>query len=230
MYHVLFIDDDKNILKINKTYFEEHEYEVSVADKTADALQMVRDNSYDCIVLDIILSESEDGYELCKQIQQETDAPIVFLSSLTEKDFIYRGFNVGGEDYMTKPYDLKELMMRVESRIMRYRGTIKKDTVISLPPLKINLVNRNATVNGKPLTLTAIEYNILALLCSKPGEPFSPGDIYTEVWKLPDINAVHTVHSHIGRLRAKLDALSPDHHLIQTEWGKGYVLVKQSEE
>lgn len=230
MYHILFVDDDRNILRVNKTYFEEHDYNVSIADNIEDAVLMVKEHDFDCIVLDIILSKADDGYELCRRIQQENNVPVIFLSSLTEKEFVYRGFKVGGEDYMTKPYDLHELMLRVESRISRYRGTSINDNVISLPPLKLNLVSRNATVNGEPLSLTAIEYSILALLCSKPGIPFSPGEIYTSVWKLPDINAVHTVHSHIGRLRAKLDALSPEHHLIQTEWGKGYVLVKYSDE
>ena len=227
MYRVLFVDDDPNILQINRTYFEAREFQVSTADCINAAEELVRSQEFDCIVLDVILPTGETGYNLCKFIRETTPAPILFLSGLTEKEFIYRGFNVGAEDYITKPYDLQELFMRVSARISRYRGTPGQDHILSQPPLQINLTSRRATWNGEPVPLTAVEFDIMALLAAHPGEPISPNEIYNQVWKLPDINSVNTVHSHISRLRVKLDRLSPEHRLIQTEWGRGYVFVPQ---
>ena len=224
MYHVLFVDDDEKVLQINETYFKTHGYKVSVADSGKSALEQVKNNDFDCIILDIILP-NEDGYAICKEIREQTQAPIIFVSSLTEKDFIYKGFSVGGEDYMTKPYDLKELFVRTEAHIARYRGISKRENVISVEPVHLNLTTHKVMVNGKELTLTSVEFKILALLCQHPGKPFSPAEIYKEVWEMPDINAIHTVHSHIGRMRKKLDSIYNDHQLIQTQWGKGYVFI-----
>ena len=225
LYHVLFIDDDENILQINKMYFEYRGYKVSTATTAKKAKELVNTYDFDCIVLDIILTTLDDGYKLGKELKTVTTAPIVFLSSLTEQDFIYRGFTVGGEDYLTKPYDVKELVMRVDAHIRRYRGNAHHEEVISAPPLHINLTSHTVTLNGENVALTSVEFKILVLLCESPGKPFSPAEIYSEVWKMPDINATHTVHSHIGRMRKKLDSVYPEHQLIQTEWGKGYVFV-----
>ena len=226
VYHVLFVDDDENVLKINETYFKSHGYQVTVANSGKLALEAVKKTEFDCIILDIILP-NEDGYVICKEIRNLTHTPIIFVSSLAEKDFIYKGFNVGGEDYMTKPYDLKELFVRTEAHIARYRGTSKRENILTVPPIKMNLTNRKVSINDVEISLTSVEFKILLLLCQHPGKPFTPNEIYNEVWEMPDINAIHTVHSHIGRMRKKLDSIYKDHQLIQTQWGKGYILIPE---
>ena len=226
MYHVLFVDDDENVLKINETYFKSHGYQVTVANSGKLALDAVKNTEFDCIILDIILP-NEDGYVICKEIRNLTHTPIIFVSSLAEKDFIYKGFNVGGDDYMAKPYDLKELFVRTEAHIARYRGITKRENILTVPPIKMNLTNRKVSINDIEISLTGVEFKILLLLCQHPGKPFTPNEIYNEVWEMPDINAIHTVHSHIGRMLKKLDSIYKDHQLIQTQCGKGYILIPE---
>ena len=225
MYRLLFVDDDSNIVKVNKLFFEPYGYIVDTALDMHSAMDLVNQNVYDCIVLDIVLPTSQNGYKLCKYIREKVDTPIIFLTSLTEKDFLYQGFSVGGDDYMTKPYDFKELKLRIDAHISRYRHNVKSEEILTFPPLTINLTHRQVLFNDESLNLTGVEFDILSLLCSNPGQPFMPDEIYQKVWNLPDLNSTHTVQTHIARLRRKLDKFSPNHHLIQTQWGKGYFFV-----
>ena len=225
MKRLLFVDDDPNILKINKLYFEPYGYTVDTALDVPNALERLSNFTYDCIILDVVLKPGENGYRLCTEIRKTSNAPIIFLTSLTEQDFLYQGFSVGGDDYMTKPYDPKELKIRIEARINRYRNTSQDENTLSFPPLHINLSTRQITLNEEVINLTGVEFDILILLASNPGKLYMPDVIYKEVWKMPDLNATHTVQTHIARLRRKLDKLSPDHHFIQTQWGKGYLFV-----
>ena len=225
MQRILFVDDDINILNINKIYFERYGYTVDTSYSANHTLDLIHKNIYDCIILDIILSTNENGYQLCKDIRNITDTPIIFLTSLTEQDFLYQGFNVGADDYMTKPYDLQELKLRIKARISTYRHIPCTEEILTFPPLSINLTCRQVLYNKDIISLTSVEFDILTFLCSNTGQPFMPDAIYKEVWKMPDLNSTHTVQTHIARLRRKLDKYSPNHHLIQTLWGKGYIFV-----
>ena len=230
MNQILFIDDDPNILRINKDYFTPRGYEVYTALDADSALGLVTYHDFDCIILDVILPTKEDGYALCRKLREQMDTPILFLTSLTKQDFLYQGFNCGGDDFMTKPYDLKELQLRIDAQIRRYRSVARHADVISFPPLSVDLTSRLATVNGEELNLTGGEFDILALLVSHPNQVFSPESIYTSVWKMPGIAATHTIQVHVSHLRRKIEDACPDHKFIQTSWGKGYLFVPPAAE
>ena len=117
---------------------------------------------------------------------------MLFLTGLTEQDFLYRGLEAGGADYMTKPYDLQELQLRVEARIRQNRSAGQSKR-LHFPPLTLDLEERQVLIHQTAVPLTSKEFDILALLCGAPEQAFSAEKIYRQVWKLPDLDATHTV-------------------------------------
>ncbi len=222
---VLFVDDDKNLLTINSAYFQRHGYETAVATDRVSALSILDHKTVDCIVLDILLSSGEEGFDLCEELKTRTDTPVLFLTCLTGQEYLYRGFAVGGDDYLTKPYDLKELLLRVEARLRRGRNHDLNANILHFPPMTIDTASRQVTINGRLVSLTGNEFDILLLLATSDREPFSPERIYQQVWKMAYLDSVQTVRVCMARLRQKLDTACPEHRFIQTAWGKGYLFV-----
>lgn len=224
MDYLLFVDDDTAFLQINKTYFERLGYVVFTAVNRKEMESCLQSQPVDCIILDIMFPEKgSGGYDLCRLIRQTQTSPIIFLTSLTEKDFMYKGFDLGADDYMTKPYELKELALRIRARINRNRGIPLRRELLSYPPLTIDAGARKAILLDKQLALTAHEFDILLLLARSPQTVFSMEAIYREIWKMPDLNSAQTVRVHLARMRHKLEEVYPEHHFIQLVWGKGFM-------
>ncbi|MDD3253623.1 MAG: response regulator transcription factor [Lachnospiraceae bacterium] len=231
MDYLLFVDDDASFLRINRTYFEKRGYTVFTAVNRAELEHVLHSQPVDCIILDIMIpGEGNDGYSLCRLVKQTSAAPVIFLSSLTEKDFIYRGFNLGAEDYITKPYDLKELELRIRARIAQQRGVQRHADTISYSPLAIDIGARKALVRGTPISLTAHEFDILLLLARSPRTVYSLESIYREIWKLPDLNNAQTVRVHLARMRHKLEQACPEYRFIHVVWGKGFLFEQKKKE
>ena len=220
MHHVLFVDDAPLILQTNQSYFTSRGYRVSAADNAADALELVQENEFDCIVMGVQLPNGEDGFQLCRKLRRKSSVPILFLTCHQERDFLYRSFASGGDDFLQKPYDLHELYLRVEARIRLYRGQPLRKDVLLFPPLRIDMTCRQVWLEEKLVRLTGAEFDILALLGSQPNCVLSPDEIYAEVWKRPSLDAAHIVQVHISHLRKKLGK-----NWIQTVWGKGYLFA-----
>lgn len=221
MHYLLFIDDDRNLLRINRTYFERRDYQVFTAENQPQAAALLKSQPIDCVILDILIPET-DGYLLCEWIKNEISAPVIFLTCLTEKDCMYRGFDLGADDYMTKPYELKELEFRIKARINQNKGVAGRKNILSFPPLSIDVAGRRASIGQNPLGLTAYEFDILLLLVRSPGKVFSQDAIYREVWKLPDLNNAQTVRVHLAHMRHKLEQACPEYQFIRLAWGKGF--------
>lgn len=229
MYRVLFVDDDEILLKVNRIYFEKHGYETYTAINWEQALSCASAHSFDCIVLDIILSNSDDGYHICECLREQTNAPIIFLTCLTEQDFLYRSFSAGGDDFMTKPYDLKELEMRVAARISQSCRLSTRGQILHFPPLSIDVADRRVSISGEPVEMTSNEFGILLFLASSPGQAFSLEEIYRNVWKMPGLDSTHTVQVHVARMRRKLEIACPGRKFITTAWGRGYLFSSAEE-
>lgn len=221
MSGVLFIDDDPAILRVNRVYFESRSYRVYTAESPEQAEQVLGEYQIDCIVLDILMP-GVDGWTLCREFKAKRGIPIIFLTSLTEQDCLYRGFELGADDYMTKPYELRELEMRVKARIRQHAGAAPAEP-LCFPPLVIDADGRRALVDDKAISLTAYEFDILLLLARSPGKVFSMEAIYREIWKLPDLGNAQTVRVHLARMRHKLEAASPNHRFLEVVWGKGFL-------
>lgn len=226
MPYLLLVDDDPNILSINRAYFESHSFYVTTCENAAQALAHAETFPVDCVVLDILMP-GIDGFALCKQFKTKITAPIIFLTSLTEKEFLYQGFSLGGDDFMTKPYDLRELEIRINARICQHTWGMLREEQLEFPPLVIDVGLRQARMNGKPIPLTAYEFDILLLLARSPGHVFPPEAIYREVWKLPDLSSAQTVKVHMARMRHKLEAACPGRTFIGTAWKQGYRFLSE---
>lgn len=218
MTTVLFIDDDMSFLRVNRIYFEKHGFRVFTAQGFTEAKEIWTSEAIDCIVLDVLMPET-DGWEICRHLQGAGMPPIIFLTSLTEQECVCRGFELGAADYLTKPYELRELELRVNAR-MKGAHSVQRER-LEFGALSIDISGRQALIAGKPLWLTAYEFDILLLLARRPEHVFSLEEIYREVWKLPDIGNVQTVRTHLSRVRGKLEDALPDCQFIGRRWGKG---------
>lgn len=219
MATVLFIDDDMSFLRVNRVYFEKHGFRVFAAQGFEEAKYIWTSEAIDCIVLDVLMPEI-DGWEVCRHLQGTGMPPIIFLTSLTDKECIYRGFELGAADYLTKPYELRELEMRINARIKEAYSVHRER--LEFGELCIDTSARQVMIAEKPLGLTAYEFDILLLLVRQPKRVFSLEEIYREVWKLPDLGNAQTVRTHLARMRAKLEDALPNYQYIGRCWGRGF--------
>lgn len=224
MPHLLLVDDDPNILKINRDYFESRGFHVTACDNAQQAIAHVQKFPVDCIILDIVMPGG-DGFELCRKFKAQLTAPIIFLTNFTEKEYLYQGFSFGGDDFLTKPCDLRELELRVNARISQKEIGKLQCPRLEFPPLLIDMGTCKVSINDTPVPLTAYEFDILLLLVRSPGHVFSPEAIYHEVWKLPDLDSTQTVKVHVARLRHKLETACPGQAFIGTVWKQGYHFI-----
>ena len=218
-HRILLVDDDPDILEVNRAYFTNEGYEVSVAMSIAQTLEKVMVNSYDCIVLDIMLPDGS-AYDLPDKLRIYSKAPIIFLSARDQLEDKITGFRVGGDDYMTKPYSLQELSVRVSAHIRR--NMTSEGLLMEFPPLSINMKSREVVLNGHTLHLTNREFDILRLLAETPNVIVPFTRIYSLVWGDEGVCDNHLVMVNISYLRKKIEKAAPDIQLIKTEWGNGY--------
>lgn len=222
MLRLLSIDDDEAILTANKIFFTQQGYRIDTARTAAQALALLHKEDYDCILLDIALTD-DDGCNFCRHMRQYSDTPVIFVTNFHQEKTLAEAFESGGDDYITKPYSFRELQLRIEARCKKpLNGDAQR---LEFGPLIINLKLRQVTVHGQLVRLTSSEYDILRLLVTHRNTPFTQGEIYTRIWHAPDLGDAHTVQVHIGQLRKKLNALCPDRTFIRTAWGKGYLFV-----
>lgn len=223
MYKILLVDDDPVILENNQTYFRSMGYEVICARTAETAEEIILSNSLDCVVLDVSLPDMS-GFLLCEKIRTKTGLPIVFLSAYTEEESRIRGLTVGGDDYVCKPYNLKELELRVRARIRAGRAAEPPKT-LSYGCLSINPSSCSVSYGALSADFSSYEFDVLYFLARHPGEIFTPEQIYDAVWKAP-INKGHkSLQVIMGRIRKKLYEICPEHDYIQTKRYKGYLFV-----
>ncbi|HBF4442888.1 TPA: response regulator transcription factor [Clostridioides difficile] len=224
MYNLLVVDDDVDILNINQIYFSNIGFNVYTSETAKDAMDIVENIVLDCIILDISLPDI-DGYKMCNDIKEKVNIPIIFLSNYEHEEEKVRGFLAGGDDYITKPYSLKELELRIYARMRQYKNITSVPNVLKFSALVINVNSRKVTFDGESIDLTTMEFEILLFLAENKEQVFSKIEIYNQVWKMPDIGDQHTVQVHIAQMRKKINSLSREHQYIQTVWGKGYKFV-----
>ena len=223
MSKVLIVDDDKNVLEDNRKYFEKMGYETVCMETAREAEKIINSAALDCVILDIDLPDG-NGFELCARVREKTGLPIVFLSGYTEEQSRIKGFSIGGDDYVCKPYSLEELELRVRARIKAGQN------VISPGPLKygslmIDPGSRSVSFRESSADFSTFEFDVLYFLAKHPGEVFSYEQIYNQVWKSPMNKGIKSLQVIIVRIRQKLLMLCPDHEYIQTIRRKGYLFV-----
>lgn len=223
MYRILIVDDDPMILEDNKKYFGAMGYEVICADTAKAAETIILSNSLDCVILDVDLPD-RNGFALCENIRAKTGIPIVFLSGCTEEESRIRGLAIGGDDYVCKPYSLRELELRVQARIRSGRAAEPPKT-LTYGLLSICPSSCSVSFESRSVDFSSYEFDVLYFLAKHPNEIYTPEQIYDSVWKAPINKGQKSLQVIMGRIRKKLYHICPDHDYIQTKRYKGYLFV-----
>lgn len=221
---VLVVDDEKLIVKGIRFSLEQDGMEVDCAYDGEEALAYARDNDYDMILLDIMLPKL-DGFEVCQQIREFSDVPIVMLTAKGDDMDKILGLEYGADDYITKPFNILEVKARIKA-IMRRTGKKEKDgkdaKVIVKGDLKLDCESRRVFSKEKAINLTAKEFDLLELLAHNPNKVYSREDLLNLVWGYEYPGDARTVDVHIRRLREKIEVNPSDPKYVYTKWGVGY--------
>lgn len=218
-HRLLLVDDDTDILEINTAFLEGEGYEVITATTIAETMEKVQSHSFDCIVLDVMLPDGS-SFDLPPRIQAYSDSPIIFLTAKEQVEDKIQGFKVGADDYITKPYSLPELSLRINAHIKRNMKS--EGFLIEYAPLKINIKTREVTLKDSQVHLTNREFDILRLLAETPNVIVPFAKIYSHVWGDESACDNHLVMVNISYLRKKMEKIAPEITFIKTEWGIGY--------
>lgn len=221
---ILIVDDEKLIVKGLRFSLEQDDMEVDVAYDGEEALMKAKENSFDLILLDIMLPKLS-GFEVCQQIRDFSNVPIIMLTAKGEDMDKILGLEYGADDYITKPFNILEVKARIKA-IMRRVGDKKsaqdKVRVIEKGEMKIDCSSRRVYIAEREINLTAKEFDVLELLATNPNRVFSRDDLLDTVWGKDYPGDVRTVDVHIRRLREKIEESPSAPKYVHTKWGVGY--------
>lgn len=227
MARILICDDDPDIVAALKIYLTNEDYELYTASTGREALESIRDNNIDLVLMDIMMPEM-DGIAATVKLREEFNIPVIFLTAKSEVSDMVLGLNVGADDYVTKPFDPVEVQARVRSHLRRYMrlgGQLKPEPVkdvLSIGGIELNDAEKSVTVDGEGVYLTPIEYNILHLLMRNPNRVFSSSEIYERVWNENALGNESSVAVHIRHLREKIEINPSEPRYLKVVWGQGY--------
>lgn len=223
---VLVVDDEKIIVKGIKFSLDQDGYEVDCAYDGESALSMARNGNYDIILLDLMLPKM-DGMEVCRQVREFSDVPIIMLTAREDDMDKILGFENGADDYITKPFNILEVKARMKAILRRNQGRKNSgdnnlDAGLEIFGMKIDFEGRNVWVDGKQMNLTVKEFDLLELLAKNRGKVYSRDNLLNMVWGYEYPGDVRTVDVHIRRLREKIEANPSEPKYVHTKWGVGY--------
>lgn len=225
MSEVVLVDDDEEVLSINHKYLSKEGYLIRSFKSATQAVKYVKENPVDCVVLDVMMPQM-NGFSACSEIRKFSDVPIIFLSGKTEEDDKVKGLVLGADDYVEKPYRLKELSTRIMVNVRRQSLAKKKEkqeNVINLPALKIDMTSHKVFYRGKDeIPLTNQEYELLLYMASNPDKEIT----FQEIGELLRGSYMESdrriVMVNVSRLRKKLEEYTELSSMIETVWSKGY--------
>ncbi|MDA3950105.1 MAG: response regulator transcription factor [Spirochaeta sp.] len=230
---ILIVEDDQAIVDLINLHLTDEGYETSVTSDGAEAISRAASGDIDLVILDIMLP-GMDGLSICRHLRGDnSQVPILMLTARSAEMDKVVGLEVGADDYITKPFSVRELVARVRALLRRagteHSGYIHTDGVSSrrvadIAALHIDLDQRRVSVGGREVELTAKEFNLLAVLAGEPGRAYSRAELLEMVWGYRYEGYNHTVNSHINRLRGKIENDPAHPELIETVWGYGYRL------
>lgn len=221
---VLVVDDEKLIVKGIRFSLEQDGMEVDCAYDGEEAIEKAKETEYDIILLDVMLPKF-NGMEVCQQIREFSNVPIIMLTAKSDDMDKILGLEYGADDYITKPFNILEVKARIKAIIRRSQAKEKpeqKAKTVTFGSLKINCESRRVYVNGKEVNLTAKEFDLLELLVFNPNKVYSRENLLNIVWDYDYPGDVRTVDVHIRRLREKIEENPSEPKYIHTKWGVGY--------
>lgn len=225
MYKVMLVEDDVEINGLLSGFLKENGYEVFCLYDGLHVLDCLNENKIDLILLDIMLPYCSGDIVLAK-IRRQSTIPVIIISAKEMTQNKIDLLRLGADDYITKPFDMEEVLARIESNLRRVQFQCGLQGCLQYDDLKLDLERNTAILHGIELSLTAKEFSILELLMKFPEKVFSKANLFQSVWNTEYISEDNTLNVHISNLRNKLKAVCPDREYIDTVWGIGYRLHK----
>lgn len=220
-YNCLIVDDDKDLNGLIKEYFENDSISSIGVDSIADAKTILKLHEFDCILLDINLGK-DSGYDLCREIRQNNNVPIIFCSCRRQDEDILRALCIGGDDYVTKPFSLPVLSAKIKAILRRQHGG-KKSDVIEWSCFALDKAAMKITKSGIPISLSATEFELFAYLVQNPNKVIDKNELLKAVWG-EGYYSPDTLNVYIRKLREKIEDAPNSPEFIKTIWGIGYIL------
>ena len=226
---ILVCDDDREIVDAIEIYLSQEGYRILKAYDGVQAVEMLEQEDVQLLLIDIMMPKL-DGLRATLKIREKSSIPIIILSAKSEDADKILGLNIGADDYVTKPFNPLELVARVKSQLRRYtklgNATDENQKIYQTGGLVMNDDLKEVTVDGEPVKLTPIEYNILLLLVKNQGKVFSVNQIYESIWNEDAIGADNTVAVHIRHIREKIEINAKEPRYLKVVWGIGYKVEK----
>ena len=226
MTKILIVEDDEKIAYLERDYLESNGYETEILNNGNEVIGKLKKNSYDLLLLDIMLPGCS-GYNICRQVRDEIDIPILMVTARSEAVDVIRGLGLGADDYITKPFDPSQLVARIRSHLKRYArltGKEKKDASITVGDVTIEPKTWKVWKGEKEIRLPNREFELLRFLARNPNIVFSKEELFEKIWGYDYVSDAATVSVHINRLREKIEDDAHDPKIIETVWGAGYRL------
>jgi DNA-binding response OmpR family regulator len=224
MKRILIVEDEKLIAELERDYLEVSGYQVDIAIDGEQGLRLGMNGDYDLIILDLMLPLLS-GFEVCKQIREQRDIPILMVTAKKEDIDIIRGLGLGADDYITKPFKPGELVARVKAHLARYErliGTRESKDEIRIRGLLIDHGARRVFLHEQEVILTTKEFDLFYFLAMNPNRVFSKDHLFERLWGMDALGDSQTVTVHIRKLREKIEIDSSNSQYIETIWGAGY--------
>lgn len=225
-HKILIVEDEYEIARVMSDHLKREGYEVTWSSTGKEGWEDFKENTFSLVIVDLMLPEM-DGFQLCQTIRMESDVPLLIVSAKTEEESKIRGLDIGADDYLTKPFSLKELSARVRSHLRRYSRYAKEDAhvVHYKGGLRLDFSSGTVCLHDSVLHLTQKEKDILWLFAKNPFTTFEKSEVYEHVWQLKNVEGNNTVTVHIKSLRTKLQDVGKNPNYIQTVWGVGYRFI-----
>ncbi|MGN1156475.1 MAG: response regulator transcription factor [Agathobacter sp.] len=225
MSRILIVEDEVAIADLEKDYLELSGFEVEVENEGMTGLARALAEDFDLFILDLMLP-GIDGFEICKQIREKKNTPILMVSAKKDDIDKIRGLGLGADDYVTKPFSPSELVARVKAHMARYErlvgsGMVEND-VIEIRGIRIDKTARRVWVNGEEKQFTTKEFDLLTFLAENPNHVYTKEELFREIWEMESIGDIATVTVHIKKIREKIEVDTSKPQYIETIWGVGY--------
>ncbi|MBQ7679313.1 MAG: response regulator transcription factor [Butyrivibrio sp.] len=225
MSKILIIEDEEAIADLEKDYLELSDFDVTIENTGDQGLKTARSGDFDLVILDLMLP-GMDGFEVCRNIREEKDVPILLVSAKKDDIDKIRGLGLGADDYITKPFSPSELVARVKAHLARYSrlvgGGRESNNVIEIRGLRIDKTARRVYVDGEEKGFTTKEFDLLSFLAENPNHVFSKDELFRRIWNMDSVGDIATVTVHIKKIREKIEHDTSNPQYIETIWGVGY--------
>lgn len=222
---VLIVEDEVAIAELEKDYLELSGFEVETEHAGDTGLKRSLEEEFNLIILDLMLP-GMDGFEICRQIREKKNTPIIMVSAKKDDIDKIRGLGLGADDYMTKPFSPSELVARVKAHMARYErlvnSNVQENDIVEIRGIKIDKTARRVWVDGEERTFTTKEFDLLTFLAQNPNHVYTKDELFKEIWDMESVGDIATVTVHIKKIREKIEKQSSKPQYIETIWGVGY--------